>query len=322
MSQGATAGTAADTPVDAATVDHPSPVRRIRRVRESPMGWLYSAPALLIFSVFTVGPTAYTLYISFFHWNTLNAAMSQYIGLDNFRNLLGHSTPTFLTSAWHSLYFTGGMVIGGTLVSLALALLLQGGGRLIAASRVAIFAPYATPVVATSLAWVWIFNPQFGLADTLLKAVHLPQPLWLQSPGWAMPSVIVYSMWHEVGFTVVLFLGGLAVISPELGEAARVDGANAWQEFWHITWPQLRPVTIFVVIITSIMSLQAFTQFYEMSKGGPVYATTTLSYLVYQEAFVFFDTGYGAALALVLFVVIAAITVLQRRTTTRIADSV
>ncbi len=322
MSQGATAETAADEPVQAASVDGSPRARRIRRVRESPMGWLYSAPALLIFSVFTVGPTAYTLYISFFNWNTLNASMSRYIGLVNFRNLFGHSTPTFTSSALHSLYFTGGMVIGGTVVSLALALLLQGGGRLVAASRVMIFAPYATPVVATSLAWVWIFNPQFGLIDTLLKAAHLPQPLWLQSPTWAMPSVIVYSLWHEVGFTVVLFLGGLAVISPELGEAARVDGANAWQEFWHITWPQLRPVTVFVVIITSIMSLQAFTQFYEMSKGGPVYATTTLSYLVYQEAFVFFDTGYGAALALVLFVVIAAITVLQRRTTSRIADSV
>lgn len=286
------------------------------------MGWLYTAPALLIFSVFTVGPTAYTLYISFFHWNTLNSAMSQYIGLANFRTLFGHSTPTFLSSAWHSLYFTGGMVIGGTAISLALALLMQGGGRLISASRVAIFAPYATPVVATSLAWVWIFNPQFGLLDTVLKSMHLGQPTWLQSPTLAMPSVIVYSLWHEVGFTTVLFLGGLAVISPELGEAARVDGANAWQEFWHITWPQLRPVTVFVVIITSIMSLQAFTQFYEMTKGGPVYATTTLSYLVYQEAFVFFDTGYGAALALVLFVVIAAFTVLQRRTTSRIADSV
>lgn len=321
MSQGMTAANVAETPVHPPTAGRPMRSRGVRRVRESPMGWLYTAPALLIFSIFTVGPTVYTLYISFFHWNTLNSAMSRYIGLDNFHTLFGHSTPSFLSSAWHSLYFTAGMVIGGTVVSLALALLMQGGGRFVAASRVAVFAPYATPVVATSLAWVWIFNPQFGLLDTLLKTMHLGQPNWLQSPGLAMPSMIIYSLWHEVGFTTVLFLGGLAVISPELGEAARVDGANAWQEFWHITWPQLRPVTVFVVIITSIMSLQAFTQFYEMTKGGPVYATTTLSYLVYQEAFVFFDTGYGAALALVLFVVIAAFTVLQRRTTSRIADS-
>jgi multiple sugar transport system permease protein len=285
------------------------------------MGWLYTSPALLIFAAFTIGPTAYTLYVSLFHWNTLNASLSQYIGLKNYRTLFGHSTPGFASSAWHSLYFTAGMVIGGTAISLALALLLQRGGRLLGASRVAVFAPHATPVVATSLAWVWIFNPQFGLLNTVLQALHLPHPDWLQSSTWAMPAVIVYSLWHEVGFTVVLFLGGLAVISPELGEAARVDGANAWQEFWHVTWPQLRPVTTFVVIVSSISSLQAFTQFYEMSRGGPAYATTTLSYLIYQEAFVFFDTGYGAALAVVLFAVIAAITVLQRRTTARIANA-
>lgn len=285
------------------------------------MGWLYTAPALLIFSIFIIGPTAYTLYVSLFHWNVLNTAKSRYIGLANYHALLGSTAPSFLSSAWRSLYFSGAMVIGGTALSLALALLVQRGGRLLTTARVAIFAPHATPIVATSLAWVWIFNPQFGLADTLLKAIHLPQPGWLQSTTWAMPSVIAYSLWHEVGFSVVLFLGGLAVISPELSEAARVDGANGWQEFWHITWPQLRPVTLFVVIITSISSLQAFTQFYEMSQGGPVYATTTLSFLLYQEAFVFFDTGYGAALAIVLFAVTAAFTLLQRRTGDRISRS-
>ena len=134
------------------------------------------------------------------------------------------------------------------------------------------------------------------------------------------PSVVIYSLWHEVGFTVVLFLGGLSVVSTELSEAARMDGANAWQEFWHITWPQLRPVTSFVVVITSITSLQAFTQFYEMSSGGPDYATTTLSYLLYQEAFLLFHTGYGAALAVVLFAVTAAFTLLRRRTGSGIAN--
>jgi multiple sugar transport system permease protein len=286
------------------------------------MGWLYTAPALLIFSVFIIGPTAYTFYISTFHWNVLNTAMSKYTGFANYRALFGSTTPSFLSSAWRSLYFSGSMVIGGTAISLALALLLQRGSRTLRAARVAIFAPHATPVVATSLAWVWIFNPQFGLIDTVLRACHLPVSQWLFSSTWAMPSVIVYSLWHEVGFTVVLFLGGLAVVNPELGEAAQMDGANAWQEFWHVTWPQLRPITLFVVVITSISSLQAFTQFFQMSKGGPAYATTTLSYLVYQEAFVLFDTGYGAALAVVLFAVTAAFTLLQRRTGDRIARSV
>ena len=295
--------------------------KRAKRARESPMGWLYTAPALLIFLVFIIGPTVYTAYISTFKWNVLNTAMSKYIGFANYQALFGSTAPTFLSSAWRSLYFSGAMVIGGTALGLGLALLLQRGGRVFNASRVAMFAPHVTPVVATSLAWVWIFNPQFGLANTLLKALHLPVSQWLFSPTWAMPSVVIYSLWHEVGFTVVLFLGGLSVVSSEMSEAARMDGANAWQEFWHITWPQLRPVTTFVVIITSISSLQAFTQFYEMSKGGPSYATTTLSFLLYQEAFVFFNTGYGAALAVVLFLITAAFTLLRRRTGSEISKA-
>ncbi|WP_052069213.1 carbohydrate ABC transporter permease [Streptacidiphilus albus] len=295
--------------------------KRVKRARESPMGWLYSAPALLIFLVFVIAPTGYTIYVSTFNWNVLNTSMSKYIGFANYQALFHSNSPTFLSSLGHSLYFTGAMVIGGTALGLGIALLLQRGGRLLSATRVAIFTPYVTPVVATSVAWVWIFNPQFGLADSILRAVGLPAVQWLQSPTWAMPSVIVFSLWHELGFTVVLFLGGLSVVSSEMSEAARLDGANAWQEFWHITWPQLRPVTSFVVIITSITSLQAFTQFYEMSQGGPDYATTTLSYLLYQEAFVIFHTGYGAALAMVLFLITAAFTLLRRRTGSQIAES-
>ena len=294
--------------------------QRVKRARESPMGWLYTAPALAVFAVFVIGPTGYTIYISTFKWNVLNTAMSKYIGFANYQSLFGSTAPSFLSSAWRSLYFSGATVIGGTALGLAVALLLQRGGKLLNGVRVAVFAPYITPVVATSVAWVWIFNPQFGLVNSVLRALHLPVEQWLQSSTWAMPSVIVFSLWHELGFTVVLFLGGLSVLSTEMSEAARMDGANAWQEFWHITWPQLRPVTSFVVVITTITSLQAFTQFYEMSSGGPDYATTTLSYLLYQEAFLLFHTGYGAALAVVLFAITALFTLLRRRTGSGIAD--
>ncbi len=294
--------------------------KRVQRVRESPMGWLYTAPALLIFAVFVIAPTGYTVYVSTFDWNVLNTSMSKYIGFANYRALFGSSAPGFLSSAGRSLYFSGATVIGGTALGLAIALLLQRGGRLLNGVRVAVFAPYITPVVATSVAWVWIFNPQFGLLNSMLRALHLPVEQWLQSSTWAMPSVIIFSLWHEVGFTVVLFLGGLSVLSTEMSEAARMDGANAWQEFWHITWPQLRPVTSFVLVISTITSLQAFTQFYEMSSGGPDYATTTLSYLLYQEAFLLFHTGYGASLAVVLFAITAAFTLLRRRTGSGIAN--
>jgi multiple sugar transport system permease protein len=121
------------------------------------------------------------------------------------------------------------------------------------------------------------------------------------------------SLWHEIGFTVVIFLGGLSVLAPELTEAARMDGVNGWQEFWYITWPQLRPITVFVVTITTIYSLQAFTQFYTLTQGGPGTATTTVSYLLYGE--VFERTGYGAAIAVVLLAVTVALTLIQRKAT-------
>ncbi|HEY1573828.1 MAG TPA: sugar ABC transporter permease [Pseudonocardiaceae bacterium] len=285
--------------------------RKVRRVLTGPSGYLMTLPALLIFGVFTIGPTVYTVYISLFNWNPLNPARSTYVGGGNYQELFTADNPPFLTSALNSLYFTVAMVIGGTALSLLIALLLQRGGNWIAATRVAVFTPYVTPLVATSIAWVWIFNDKFGLINLGLRPFGITGANWLLSPTWAMPSVIVYSLWHEIGLTVVIFLGGLSILSPELAEAARVDGVNGWQEFWYITWPQLRPVTAFVVTVTAIYSLQAFTQFYTMTVGGPGTSTTTISYLLYGE--VFERTGYGAAVAVVLFLVTVAFTLIQRK---------
>ena len=285
-----------------------------RDFRNTRKGWLYSAPAVLIFAAFVIVPTFYTFYVSLWKWNVLNPKLSVFKGLGNYRALFTAADPSFGSSLWHSLYFCGAMVIGGTAISLALALLLQRGGRAVNASRLAIYLPNATPLIATSLIWTWIFNPQFGLANWVLHSLHLPVSQWVQAQGSAMPAVIIFSLWHEVGFTTIVFLGGLAVISEEYGEAARVDGCGPWREFWYITWPQLRPVTTFVVIITTIGSLQAFTQFFELSEGGPNNVTTTLSYLVYQEGIVIGNTGYGAAIAVVLFAITVFLTLVRRRT--------
>ena len=286
------------------------PVRDFRRTK---WGYAYSAPAVLIFSAFIIIPTGYTFYVSLWRWDSANPAFSKFLGGKNYSRLFTSSSPDFLGSLAHSLYFAVAMVIGGTALSLCCALLLQRGGKLLNASRLAVYLPHATPVIATSLAWVWIFNPQFGLANWILGGLGLPTSQWLISSTSAMPAIIVYSLWHEIGFTTVIFLGGLAVISNELGEAAQVDGCSPWQEFWYITWPQLRPVITFVVAITTIGSLQAFTQFYEMTAGGPVYSTTTLSYLVFYEADVLFDQGYGAAIAVVLFLITVFFTIVRRR---------
>ena len=299
----------------------PAPARRPRRAgrqvrdfRRSPWGLVYSAPAVLIFAAFIIVPTGYTFYVSLWHWESANPAYSKFLGFKNYSRLFTQSSPDFLSSFGHSVYFASAMVIGGTALSLCFALLLQRGGRLLNASRVAVYLPHATPIIATSMAWVWIFDPQYGLANWALHSVGLPTSTWLNSSGTAMPALIVYSLWHEIGFTTVIFLGGLAVISTELGEAAQVDGCSPWQEFWYITWPQLRPVVTFVVVITTIGSLQAFTQFFEMAQGGPDNATTTLSYLVYYEAISLGDDGYGAAIAVVLFLITVFFTLVRRRT--------
>lgn len=297
--------------------------RRIRRVsvrdfRHTNQGWLYSAPAVVIFGAFVIAPTIYTFYVSLWKWNVLNPSLSVYRGLGNYRQLFTAADPGFLQSLWNSLYFTGAMVIAGTAISLCLALLLASGGGVLNASRVAVYLPNATPLVATSLIWAWIYNPQFGLANWALHLLHLPTSPWTQGQATSMPAVILFSLWHEVGFTTIVFLGGLTIINDEYGQAARVDGAGRWQEFWYITWPQLRPVTYFVVVITTILSLQSFTQFYQLSGGGPNNATTTLSFLVYEESQVLENTGYAAALAVVLFLITILFTLVRWRTSTRI----
>ncbi|MCY0880894.1 MAG: sugar ABC transporter permease [Firmicutes bacterium] len=271
----------------------------------------YIFPAAAIFLAFTLVPFALVILISFFHWNVLNAAQSYFIGLGNYRSLVTSG------QFWHSLavtlYFVVGSVPVGMAIALGIAMLLMQKFPARAWVRLAVFSPYVTPIVATSIVWIWIFNPQFGLLNAVLHKVGLPELQWLESPTWAMPSIILYTLWHSLGFNVVIFLSGLSSVSQDVIEAARMDGANRWQEFWHVIWPMLTPTTLFVLVISTIGALQAFTQFFTMTGGGPINATTTTSFLLYQMAFVYYHTGFAAALAVVLFAIIAGLTLMQFR---------
>jgi len=277
--------------------------------RSEARAYLYLAPSGIIFLTFTVLPAIFVLYISLYNWNFLNAAMSTFVGLSNYRELL--TSGTF----WHSLlvtvYFVVGTVPTGLFLSLAMALALmqpfQGRGFV----RLSVFSPYVTPVVATSIVWIWIFNPQFGLLNGILHTFHLPEPGWLQSPHWAMFGVVLYTLWHSLGFNVIVFMAGLSSIPGELREAAQIDGASRWQEFWTVTWPLLSPTTLFVLVVSTIGAMQAFTQFFTMTSGGPLSATTTASYLLYELAFLFYRTGPAAALAVLIFIIIAGLSAVQ-----------
>ena len=289
------------------------PIRPASRggIRSGRLAWLYLSPALLIFAVFTVGPALFVLYISVFDWNLLNSSLSKFVGLRNYRQI--GSSSDFWHSIEMSAYFVVVVVAASTVLGLGIALLLSSRGIVRRIVRLAVLTPYFTPLVATSIVWVWIFNPQFGLLDSLLRMLHLNQVGWLQSTTWAMPALIVYTLWHDLGFTVIIFLAGLATVSTELREAARIDGARYLHEVRDVVLPQLTQTIVFVIVITTIDSLQAFTQIYTMTQGGPLGATTTTGFLLYQESFVFYRTGLGAAIAVVLFVVIALFTLLQLR---------
>jgi multiple sugar transport system permease protein len=281
------------------------------KLLEAATAYLYVSPALLIFSIFILVPTLFVVYISVFHWNFLNVHQSGFVGLANYRHLLASSA--FWSSLWVTFYFVVLTVPVGVLVSLAIAALLMANFPGRALARLGVFAPYATPLVATTIIWIWMYNPQFGLFNNALRVLHLPTLGWLQSPSWAMPSVSIYTLWHSLGFDVIIFMAALSSVSTDLLEAASIEGANGWQRFWRIVWPLISPTTLFVVVISTIEALKAFTQFFTMTAGGPLGATTTTSYLLYEYAFVFYRTGQAAALTVVYFLITALIALVQFR---------
>lgn len=278
----------------------------------SPVAYLFVLPALLIFAVFTIIPTIFTFGVSTYKWNYLNAALSKFVGLDNYRAMIdGSFEPSFGSTMVVSFYFVGAMVLLGTIGSLLLAVLLYKASTVLLAVRSALFLTYVTPLVATSLVWVWMFNPRFGLANVVINIFGIHPVDWLGNTHTAMPAIIIYSLWHELGFTTIVFVGGLTTISAELSEAARIDGAGPAREFLYVTLPQLRPFVIFVVVIGSVSSLHAFTQFFVLTGGGPGYDTSTLGFQLYQQAFVLRNTGYAAALAVVLFLITILLSIAQ-----------
>jgi ABC-type sugar transport system permease subunit len=293
---------------------------RLRRtaVREAILGYGLILPSLFVFLVFYYGPAAFLGYISFFHWNIF-ASQSVFVGLRNFQVLFGQ--PIFWRSLLNTAYYVLAVVPVTAMLSLALALLLReamqrrGGGL----TRAFVFLPHVTPVVATSIIWIWIFNPQFGLANAALSFLHLPHLNWLSSVHWALPSVMVYTLWHSVGLYTVLFLAGLSSIPRAVLEAAYVDGARGWLLFRRVIWPMLGPITFFVLVLCSINTMQTFSQIYTLTggphggAGGPAFATTTDSLLIYQTAFLYDHFSLASAMSIVLFALILGLTLLQKR---------
>ena len=281
--------------------------------RSSLGGCAFLAPAFVILLAFLLIPALWVFGLSLFRWDLI-ANNPAYVGLANFERLLLRDD-LWWQSVRQTVYYTAVSVPAGMALGLFLAVLLNTGmpGRHLL--RGAVFAPYVTPFVATIVIWIWIFNPDYGVLNALLGALHLPRPGWTHSSDWIMPAVIVYGVWQHTGLNLVIYLAGLANIPAELQEAARVDGAGPWRVFWRITWPLLTPTTYFLLFINLIGSFKVVVPVYVFTSntGGPDHAAETIGFYLYQQAFAFFHAGYAGAISVAFFLLILAVTAVQMR---------
>lgn len=281
------------------------------RAREAIAGYLFLLPNIIGFLIFTVLAVVASAAISLTNWDLLSAA--EFVGLENYRTLL-FDDPLFRTVLWNTFFFTIGSVPASIVIALGLALALNTGIRALPWLRAAYFLPVITATVVVALIWRWFYNPDFGVLNHLLYQLGVDNPPnWLATQTWAMPAVITVAVWKQVGYNMVIFLAGLQAIPRDLYEAAAIDGAGRWQRFWHITLPLLTPTTFFILVISVIGSLQAFDAILILTDGGPANATRTIVYHIWQQAFVYLEMGYAAAVSWILFFVIFLFTLLQWR---------
>ena len=277
--------------------------------RETIAGYLFLLPNLLGFVIFTALAVVASAAISLTSWDLLSDP--EFIGLQNYIDLLTHD-PLFRTVLWNTFYFTVVSVPASTVIALGLALMFNTGLRAIPLFRTMYFLPVITATVVVALVWRWFFNPDFGILNYALFRLGIDgPPNWLSTRTWAMPSVIIVSVWKQVGYNMVIFLAGLQAIPTTLYEAASIDGAGRWQRFRNITLPLLTPTTFFVLIISIIGSLQVFDAVLVLTGGGPANATRTIVFHIWEEAFVFLEMGYAAAVAWMLFIMVFLVTALQ-----------
>ncbi len=284
------------------------------QVRER-VPWLFLTPGIALIAVFFALPVVAAFVLSFTDFDIYALAdisVMRWVGFQNYARLL--SSPDFLKALRNTFYF---VIVGGPLsvgVSLAAAMLVN--ARLAPFKgffRTIYFAPVVTTVVAVAVVWRYLYHPTYGLINWALGSLGVAPIDWLGDPTWAMPAIIIMAVWKNFGYNMVVFIAGLQNIPEELHEAATLDGAGAWHRFRHITLPMLAPTFVFVGLITMIGYFQLFAEPYVMTQGGPVRSTVSLVLLMYEEGFRWWRMGYAAAIAFVLFAIMAAFTLVQLR---------
>jgi multiple sugar transport system permease protein len=284
--------------------------QRMRRMRwkEQGIAYLFLLPNIVGFLFFTLFTLIAAFGLSFFRWSLLTSP--EFTGLGNYVELFT-TDPMFHQVLINTLYFVFGYVPLNIILSLGIAIWLAGPIRAKNLFRIIMFLPVMTPAVGVALVWMLMYDQSGIINETLYALFHIHGPNWLGSSTWAMPAVILMSLWYGFGYNMLVFSAGLQAIPQHFYEAAAIDGAKRWQRFWNITLPLLSPSLFFGIVLTLISSFQVFDQVYILTGGGPGADTTTLVLYTYQNGFTYFHMGYAATISTVLFILIMAVTLIQ-----------
>ena len=279
------------------------------KYREALEGWLFVSPIVTGFLIFFVGPLIAVVFYSMTEWNLLTQ-QATFVGARNYVDALSQN-PDFWLVIRNSLIFAAGLVPANVILALGLALALSRPFFGVVFFRTIFFAPVITSAVAWAIVWKFLLQGENGFVNQILAIVGIHGPNWLRDPNWAMVAVIFTRVIKMVGLNMILYIAALQSVPRDYEEAARLEGASSWQIFWKITWPLLAPTTLVIMIITMIGSFKVFDHIYLMTNGGPENGTLVLAFYIYQQGFKFFNTGYASALAMIMFVIVFLLTVLQ-----------
>ncbi|MEM1552142.1 MAG: sugar ABC transporter permease [Candidatus Bathyarchaeia archaeon] len=280
-------------------------------MRESFAAYAFLLPALLVGIVFVILPIVVVFPMSLTDWDLITGRR-EFIGFENYIYLF--NSYKFYRSIVNTFYFAGIKVPLDLVLSLLIAVMLDKAVKGIKIFRIAFFAPVVTPLVAAAMVWIWLYDPSLGAFNYILELFGFKPIRWLHDPHWAMPAIILFSLWKGLGYNIIIFLAGLQTIPQHIVEAAMVDGANSRQIFFRVTLPLLSPVIFFVLVVGIINAFKLFTQISVMTPtGGPLYSTATLVFYIYELAFVSGKLGRASAAAVVLFGMILSLTLVQRK---------
>lgn len=268
------------------------------------------APTIAVVAVFVVFPVLFSLSLSFRRWDILRPE-KPFVGLANYADMF--TSAEFWSALEHTAVYTIGVVPVQGALALILAMLLNSSIRGRQAYRTSYFLPVVTSSIVAAVVWTWVYNPDYGILNSVLRRLGLSGPAWLLDPDYALSSLMVMGVWKNVGYHLIIFLAGLQAIPPMYYEAASIDGAGSWRRFADVTWPLLKPTTGVVMITGVIFSFQIFGPVYVMTGGGPMRSTTVLLYYIYQQGFELRRMGYASAVSWVLFLLIFIFTLVQFR---------